>query len=689
MSGKSVVCADCDGRCDRNLYRLFMARRYKQILYYIENYPERCYKLILSEVIPFVLDQCFGEKKFDLCAELVEKYISKHDIVWDQWIFRFGLQRHIGCLARVYNPKNSDGALNTRFLLQLVKYDSYELDMLLQHWPRMLYSAEVILSGILARLYFKKQEACGVQASCQTTKLTFVEWQNALSELYFEDDVIHLLRAYLHICFQNEKYMDAAKGYMEYFVMMLPFTRDQRQRSYEVFEGYTLRAQPFREFPPHNLIHLWDLLTSHNILEEFIWLKDSSGTTVFLTPLLIYYREEFGRYLIDSLHADFLEEILKFTAHELKDQPVQLLHVLDALTRVSPLSTRSYHALMAELYAEHAPEKLLAFIQHPQVGGLNLKKIAEIVEKQKLFRELVYIVGKTGNDLEAVRMAIRCIKSVPLAMEYIKDHPDDTRLLNLVMANVIQSPILIGDFLDAAGDFADMKSFLQSIPSPNRLYVPHGGPRVKRVLQGKSCLERISKSSLDSILLDTRVSLIRLRQQKCRGTRCIPGNFCSSCGQTILGDYMVNSTGAAFHTGCASPFFLQCKRHEKLVRHQNGKPWMSEESASKMDYVEYYTYRSLGSSNPIKLLPEEEIYRILSFLSPHEREVCRVVSREFRRSIKSFYLFAKREDDNAFSRYSARLESVGEKNCRCTLHLGKVSVVTSLKGVQQHLGDAV
>ncbi|RNF02046.1 putative vacuolar protein sorting-associated protein 41 [Trypanosoma rangeli] len=204
VGSKSIICTQCDGRCDLNLYRLFMSRRYKQIIYYIEEYPERCHKLSISEVISSILPQCFVEKKFDLCAELIEKCIPKHDVMWDQWVFRFGLQKHIGCLARVYNPNYSDETINTGFLLQLVKYGSYDLNSLLQHWPLMSYSAKTVLSGILARLSFKKQEACDLQLSCQIETLTFVEWQNAVSELYFDDDVNYLLRSYLHICFKNK-----------------------------------------------------------------------------------------------------------------------------------------------------------------------------------------------------------------------------------------------------------------------------------------------------------------------------------------------------------------------------------------------------------------------------------------------------------------------------------------------------
>ncbi|RNF13708.1 putative vacuolar protein sorting-associated protein 41 [Trypanosoma cruzi] len=689
MSGKGVLCAHCDGGCDLNLYRLFMSRRYNQILHYMEEYPERCYKLSLSEVIPSVLLQCFGERKFDLCAELIEKYIPKNDSLWDQWVVRFSVQNQIECLARVHNPNRTDQAINTGLLLQLVKSVSYELYVLLQQWPGNSYSAEMVLHGILSRLSYKKQEAYDLQESCQCGPLNLLEWQNAVSEIYFDDDINQLLRAYLYICFQNEKHLDAAKGYMEYFVMMLPLTKEQRQRSYEVFEGSILRGESLSEFPPSDLINLWDLLASHGILEEFIWLKDSGGKTLFLIPLLTHYREEFVRYLIDSVHADLLEDILQSTVYELKDQPVLLLNVLDSITRISPLATRSYHSLMTELYLEHAPEKLLSFIQQPQVGGLNLKKLARIVENRKMFRELVYLVGKTGNDMEAIRMAIRCMKSVPLAMEYIKDHPDDTRLWDLVMTNVVQSPVLIADFLEAAGDLVDMKAFLRSIPTPNRLNIFHGGPRLKKVLQGKSCFERIARSSVDSISVDNYVSLIRLRQQNCRGARCIPGDLCSLCGQLILGEYMVTSSGAAFHSGCTPPLSLQYKKHENKINHQYGRPSKNRRDVSKMDYIEYHTNRSLCTSNPVKLLPEKEVYRILSFLSPNEREVFRDVSREFRKVVKSFHIFAKREDDNLFGRYYARLETVGENNCRCTLQLGRVPIFKSLRGAQRYRVDTV
>ncbi|KEG11404.1 putative vacuolar protein sorting-associated protein 41 [Trypanosoma grayi] len=673
MGMSCVVCVYCDGRCDLNLYRLFLARRYTQLLDYMERYPERCFKLTLTQVIPSVLQQCFQERKYDLCAELLEKYVPKNGALWDQWVLRFGLQKEIQCLARVHNPKDTDQTVSTGILLQLVKCDARVLFSLLQRWPISSYSDQIVLLGIASRLSFKKKEACALQESCQIGKLTLWERQNAISSLYFDDEVDQLLRAYLHLCFQNKRYMDAAKGYMEYFIIMLPFPEEKRERSYEMFEGIILRREPVREFPPPDVIDFWDLLTSNGILHEFVRLKDSTGTTVFLTPLLIHYREEFGRYLVDSLHVDLIDDVLQSVVCELrKEQPGKLLHVLDALTKVSPVVTSCYHSLMSELYLEYAPEKLFSFIQHPQVSGLDWKKLARALEKRNMFRELVYIIGKTGNNVEAVRMAIRCMKSVPFALEYIKDHPDDPRLWNLLVSNVIQSPVLIGDILDAVDDFMDIEFLLQSIPEKNRLNVPHIGPRLKRALRSKWCVERVAESSVNSIFEDNFASLGYLKQQMCKAARCKPSSVCGLCGQVILGECVVDGFGVPFHDTCFHCPSVQCPLNTKRIFGQNCKPRRNKDDYSEMDYIEYCTNRALGVTNLLKLLPEGQIHHILSYLSIQERNVCRRVSRGFRKALGSFYMFAKREDDHVRSRYYARLDNTESGSCLQTVHLGKV-----------------
>ncbi|ORC92973.1 putative vacuolar protein sorting-associated protein 41 [Trypanosoma theileri] len=673
---KGIVCCQCDGRCDLNLYRLFVARRFTQILNYMEQYPERCYQFSLKKVVPPLLEQCFGERKFELCAELLEKYVAKGTVFWDQWIVRFVLEKEVRALVRVHNPNDADENCNTTILLHLVKCDVKTLYLLIQEWSNKAYNDEIILHGIMSRLSFKKEEARVLQESCQEGSLTFSELQNAIGLLYFDEEVDTLLRVYLYICFRKKRYMDGAKCYMEYFMMMLPFSKHERTRTYEVFEGYILLGQPIRKYPPSGLIDFWDLITSHGILESFIRLKDSTGTTVFLTPLLIHYREEFGRYLVDSLHSDLLEDVLQSVVSDLQEsQPSQLLHVLDALTNVSPLATSSYHSLMSELYLEYAPEKLLSFIQNPLVIGLNWKKLAKSVENRKMYRELIYIVGKTGNDMEAVRMAIRCMKSVSLALEYIKDNPNKIHLWNSLVANVIQSPILIGDFLDAVEDFTIVEFLLKSIPEQNRLSIERVGPRLNKALRNKWCTERIDESSVDSMLEDNYTLLCLLRKKSCKGVSYVSNTLCNSCHQIISGERIVDDYGMSFHITCVSVSSNQRSANKERINGRNYRPKYKREVDHEINYVEYYTSRSLGVSNLLLLLPDTIMHHILQFLSIHEREICRCVSRLFRKIISSFYIFNKREDDHISSRYYTRLQENENRGCRQTIYLGKVPIL--------------
>ncbi|KAH9581994.1 hypothetical protein LSM04_002220 [Trypanosoma melophagium] len=283
-----------------------MARRFTQLLNFMVQYPERCYQFSIKGVIPPILEQCFGEQKYELCAELLEKYVR--------------------CLVRVHNPDDSNENSNTALLLHLVNYDAKTLYLLLQKWSNKAYNDEMVLHGIMSCLAFKKEKVRMLQESCQEGPLTLSELQNAIGHLYFDNQVDTLLRAYLYICFQNKRYMNGAKCYMEYFIPMLPFLKDERTRTYEVFEGENLYVQPTHKYPPPGLIDFWDLITSHGILESFIRFKGSTGTTVFLTPLLIHYRKEFGRYLVDSLHSDLVEKILPSVVCDLREgQPAQLL----------------------------------------------------------------------------------------------------------------------------------------------------------------------------------------------------------------------------------------------------------------------------------------------------------------------------------------------------------------------------
>ena len=86
---------------------------------------------------------------------------------------------------------------------------------------------------------------------------------------------------------------------------------------------------------------------------------------------------------------------------------------------------------------------------------------------------------QTGNYKEAIRLTVRCLKDPAFAIQYVEDSPD-ADLWEELIQHIIQSPEMIGQFLDHIFGHYDVAKFLRRIPDQNRLVIPHETQRLAK-----------------------------------------------------------------------------------------------------------------------------------------------------------------------------------------------------------------
>lgn len=90
----------------------------------------------------------------------------------------------------------------------------------------------------------------------------------------------------------------------------------------------------------------------------------------------------------------------------------QLHNYLSALFDKDTNMGAAYHNLQLELYADYAPEKLLTFLRLS--AHYSMEKALQLCESRKLIREQVYLLGRMGNNRQALMIIVEQLNDVQL-----------------------------------------------------------------------------------------------------------------------------------------------------------------------------------------------------------------------------------------------------------------------------------
>ena len=669
----AVVCSKCDGACDNNFYRLIVARMFLDVIDYRIAHEENCHQFDVGLVVDCVAKQCFAEGKLELCAFIVTKFIHENEM-WS-WVLKFASQKRIALLAGAFSPSPAREVAGSSILLQLVRHDCLLLLTLVQTWPRGSFSARVVVAAIEARLKFKLDEAYDTQRSCQTTKLSSEDMREAICTLYLDREVECLVRALVYILDTvEEDAFNAARGYAIHFLSFLPPKAverggggggRQRLRGHEVFNGETFRCSAGRVV--REFLDWWELVNQQQVLEKLLASPDNK---IFISALLARYRSEFVSLLVTGLDPTRSEGLLKFVVDELKaSQSVTLMELLHELTQISVNTTFHYHQLLADLYLQHDPSRLISLVKHRQVSCLDWKKLLSETRERKMFAEMVYIVGRTGNDKEAIRIALRCLKDVRLGIQYAED-ANDSSLWQDIESCVTQSSKLIGDFLDACVEHYNPEEFLRRIPVPNRLEIADVGGRLSRLLDARRVNKNIAEAYLGALeedqlkLFTAQVAGIR------RGVRVNPrnssGSSCATCAGECTGEMFAATCAHVSHAPCHLARFEQVRTEKRSIALRPARN-------STEGLAECAVARALGGTDLVDILPRSTVLDVMSFLTPTSVNACRFVSMRWRSVVREYAFSTCREDENLFRRAVSRSGLAESLLVRRTVHLNPLS----------------
>ncbi|KAI8972362.1 hypothetical protein BDB01DRAFT_884491 [Pilobolus umbonatus] len=200
---------------------------------------------------------------------------------------------------------------------------------------------------------------------------------------------------------------------------------------------------------------------------------------------------------------------------QLKRHP-HFLHIyLDALFDRDHHIGFEFHDRQVELYAEYDYPKLLEFLRASHY--ISLEKAYKVCESRDLVPEMVYILGRMGDNKRALMLIIERLGDVQRAINFAKEQKDDDLWEDLLTYSM-DKPKFIRGLLENVGTDIEPLRLIQSIP--DRLEIPGLKDALLKILQDYN-LQKSLHEGCEKILVSDSVFLAdKMYKAQKRGVKC-------------------------------------------------------------------------------------------------------------------------------------------------------------------------
>lgn len=168
--------------------------------------------------------------------------------------------------------------------------------------------------------------------------------------------------------------------------------------------------------------------------------------------------------LVDKRH-----EILPGTIVELmKNNHLGFINYLylEKLQEIDEFLTQEFANEIVELYSSYNRQNLLPFLM--KNSDYNIDKAINLCENNEFYEELVYLLGKIGENREALMLIINKLDDPDIAINFAK-HQNDTEAWNILLDYSMAKPAFIKALIEGADDqssqFYDPISVIKRIPN--------------------------------------------------------------------------------------------------------------------------------------------------------------------------------------------------------------------------------
>ncbi|CAD5234678.1 unnamed protein product [Bursaphelenchus xylophilus] len=215
-----------------------------------------------------------------------------------------------------------------------------------------------------------------------------------------------------------------------------------------------------------------------------------------------------------------------------------------------------YVDLMVKLFAEYDRPKLLSFLKKAESYKIDLA--LEICRKKNYINEAVFLLGRSGNRLEALDLIMKSSKDIQMAISFCSEHEDDIELWDRLIDLSLDNPQHITKILSTAGTFIDPLTVIEKMPI--QIEIPGLQDLLLKILRDYELKVNVLRDS-SRITSD---DMFRIFSKKVEANISCTGigsdKRCDNCGELICrpsnqGDLLILCCHHVVHEGCIGSGF--------------------------------------------------------------------------------------------------------------------------------------
>ncbi|XP_051858563.1 vacuolar protein sorting-associated protein 41 homolog isoform X2 [Drosophila albomicans] len=240
-----------------------------------------------------------------------------------------------------------------------------------------------------------------------------------------------------------------------------------------------------------------------------------------IIPLIQIDREGAFKILLDK--SKIKPDVV---VHQLEQNQEYLYWYLDGLEKTE--SHGAFHEKLVGLYAKYDRSKLLPFLRHP-LSNYTIQEALAICKSKGFHPEMVYLLGRMGNDVEALNIIIHSIKDIEMAIELCKERNDDD-LWNKLIDESSNQGEMVTKVLDGIVDYVNPELVVSKIKLGQNI------PNLQQSLTKMLWHYKLKKDFMDlaheiqlTDYFDTHVVTLQKR-----GRNVSDDQVCASCSCTLI-----------------------------------------------------------------------------------------------------------------------------------------------------------
>ncbi|PPR06614.1 hypothetical protein CVT24_001721 [Panaeolus cyanescens] len=315
------------------------------------------------------------EGDFIKAASLCPKVCGKDAKRWEKWIFEFAGKNQLQAIIS-YVPISNPRLDHVVYEMMLGHFLTHDRDALLRtvkEWPREIYNISAVIIAVRAELDKAASTSSTISSSGSSTIL-----MECLAELYTANrQPGKALPFYLRLrrpnVFDLIKENNLFTDVQDQVLLLVEFDHELMER--RKAEGW--------------------VTTGREIQSEAIQL------------------------LVNNSHSIPITRVVQ----QLEQKPYYLFLYLDALLHKDPQYVTGFADRQVKLYAEFATNRLIDFLRAST--SYNLEMAYKVCQEQDLVPEMVFLLGRMGNNKKALMLIIERLGDVQRAIEFAKEQSDD------------------------------------------------------------------------------------------------------------------------------------------------------------------------------------------------------------------------------------------------------------------------